>query len=66
MSRPVENREEHSETGDPRPEADCVFGTLQELPVRLADAISEWAARQDARHLPPGWPDADRCAPEPG
>jgi len=53
---PVDNKEEQLEAGDPRPEADFASGTPEGYPVRLADAIGEWAAQQDPRHLPPGWP----------
>ncbi len=65
MSGPVENQEEHPEAGDPRPETGRVPGTPQGFPVPLAYAIGEWAARQDARHLLPGWlAEVGRGAPE--
>ena len=64
---PAQNHDERPEAGDPRPEAGCVPGIRQGFPVPLADAIGEWAAQQDPRHLPPGWPaEADRGAPEAG
>jgi len=67
VSGPVENQEEHPEAGDPRPETGRVPGTPQGFPVPLAYAIGEWAARQDARHLLPGWlAEAGRGAPEAG
>ncbi len=67
VSVPVENQDERPEAGDPRPEAGRVPGTPQGFPVPLADAIGEWAAQQDPRHLPPGRPaEADRGAPEAG
>ncbi len=64
MSAPVHNQQEHSETADPRTEPGCLPGTPQRRPVPLADAIAEWAAQQDPRHLPPGWSaEAGRGAP---